>query len=626
MEGAAIVDERRPEGEPHMGSLRGKIMTGYVFITALTVIMGTLSAMNYVSFSGTLNQMMVQNYNSVLASSYMTAALERQDSWALLDIIGDPGAAGQYESARADFLGWLARAEDNVTLPEEDVVVGSIRASFLKYTAAVEALVRGTGSGGQSSSTAGSTYRETVLPSFSETRSACDALLKLNDSAMRAVQDRMTGATTRAAWTTAIVASSALFIALIASYTVSERITRPIRQLAESADRIGRGNLDEGITIESRDEVGVLAREFRSMVNNLRAVRASDIAEVLASRRKLAAVIDGIRDGVVILSEDGRVEVANPTAARALGIEAQEVVGLKIASILKDPRLIQLVDEADDVSADATEPMSIDIEIEPGRRGFFLAEMLRVKSEGDVVARVLVLRDVTAVEETERAKSQFMSAVSHELRTPLTSMSMGVGLLSESKLLADNPREAELLMILRGDVARLAKLVDELFAISRLQKGQMPMLFERATPSELVEAAVVPFRSQAIAQSIALIVDLPADLPPVRVDREKIVWVISNIVGNALRYTDAGGSITVAATRHASKVYISVVDSGTGIPKDKQDAIFEPYVQISRGKKGGAGLGLAISRDVVRAHGGRIWVESEVGHGSTFTFSVPVEP
>lgn len=607
-----------------MSSLRGKIMSGYVAITALTLIMATWSALSNVNLSGGLNEMMVQNYRSVLASANMLAALERQDSWALLSILGEPTAADPYEMARADFLAWFARAEDNITLPNEGQAISSIRESYLRYTAGVDTIARRVWSGAASTAEARDSYVATALPDFEATRVACFQLLTMNDEAMRAVQDRTTRATKAAALTTGLVAVAALMVALIASYTVSERITRPVRRLAESADRIARGHLDEEIVLSGSDEVSILAREFSAMLDHLRALRASDIAAVMASRSKLESVIEAISDGIVVFGPAGLIEVVNPSARRILGLDGQDVVGQKLIDVANDPRLRSLVENIDDPTASQAGATPIDIQLTTGEPSFFLAELLSVWNAGDVIARVLLLRDVTIVEKNERAKSQFMSAVSHELRTPLTSMTMSIGLLGESAVVRESERAAGLVEILRDDAARMSRLVDDLFEISRLQRGQLPMDFRPANLHELADNALDLFRTQAEAQGIGLSVEFPEDLPIVLIDQEKIAWVISNLVGNALRYTDSGGKILVSASRQGSKVYVSVADTGRGIPKDRQEAIFEPYVQLSGGTKGGAGLGLAISRDVVRAHGGRIWVESELEQGSTFTFSVPV--
>lgn len=601
-------------------------MSGYVLVTILVLVMATWSAFNYVRFSGELNAMIVQNYRSVLASSNMVAALERQDSWALLLLSGDQASQPLYEQSRADFLGWLARAEDNVTLPGEGELIDRIREGYLSYTQALSALFAETAAAPLSIE-AGATaraYRVRVLPAFETARAECQELLRINDAAMRTVQGRTTAATVRAAWTIGGVALSTLIAAIILGFTVSDLIARPVRQLADSVRRIGEGRLDEPIAVHSEDEVGHLARAFRLMVSRLRELRASDIAQVIASQSKLASVIDAISDGIVVTADDYTVELVNPVAERVLSVIEESVVGRALTDIVHDPRVIDLLQSQSDDRGQPDEPVLVDMRDRDDRRRYYLAETTPVRHGGELLGRVLLLRDVTAAEEGERVKSQFMSAASHELRTPLTSLTMGVGLLSESKVIREHERERELVDILKEDARRLARLADELFEISVLEKGRLPLNFGRWDVRELINIAMIPFISQAETAGIDLSAQLPEDVTPVRADQEKLTWVVSNLIGNALRYTGAGGKITVSAETHADKVYISVADTGTGIPRDRQEAIFQPYVQLGQAK-GGAGLGLAISRDLVKAHGGRIWVESEPGKGSKFTFSVPAE-
>jgi len=647
-------------------SLRGKIMGGYVIITALALVVGMWSAYNYVRFSGQLNAMMVQNYRSVVAASHLVAALERQDSAALLLLLGDRQAEALFERARVDFLGWLARARDNVTLPGEGEVVARIQSRYLDYSAALAAVAARVREGTLSADAISSVYRQEVLPRFDAAREACWELFALNDGAMRQVQDRMTAASHRAAWSTLLVGVVALVLAVVLGFTVSEVIARPVRRLAESARRVGEGHLDETIPAAGDDEVGLLASEFNAMVEKLREVRASDVARLAASQRKLQAVMEAIGDGMVVTDTALRIESVNPVAREVLGWRGEDVLGRPFAEVVRDARLVELVEREVSPGPGGTTPAAGQAgspggEAGPAREGadsaaggwpggagkgpaggeggavlvehwrdgvrrFYLAEASAVRHRGEVLGVVLLLRDVTAIEEAERSRSQFMSAISHELRTPLASLTMGIGLLAESKALRGCRREAELVDILKEDSRRLARLVDELFEISRLQSGQLPLSFARVGVADMIEAATLPFLAQAEAQKVELRREVPADLPPVRADREKVIWVISNLVSNALRYTPAGGKVTVSAELHGGRVYVSVADTGIGIPREKQDVIFEPYVQLEDRARGGAGLGLAIARDIVRAHGGRLFVESEPGKGSKFTFSLPVEP
>lgn len=616
-------------------SLRGKIMGGYVLITALALAMGMWSAFNYVRFSAQLNAMMVQNYRSVVAASHLVAALERQDSAALLLLLGDTEARALWERAQADFLGWLARAEDNITLPGEGEVVARIRTRYLEYARALEglqAISRGMGTGpgaGAGPGAVSALYRREVLPRFDATREACWDLFRINDEAMSAVQSRMTVAGHRAAWSTLAVGVAAMLMAVVLGFTVSEVIARPVRRLAESARRVGEGHLDEDIEVRSGDEVGVLAAEFNAMVRHLREVRASNVARLLAGRRKLEAVIEAIGDGLVVMDTGLRVESANPVARQVLGWKGEEVQGQDFSRVAGDARLVALVEREAGrapAAAEGVSPEPVLVECTRGdRHRFYLAEATAVRHGEEILGVVLLLRDVTAVEEVERSRSRFMSAVSHELRTPLASLTMGIGLLAESKVLRASPREAELVDILKEDSRRLSRLVDDLFEISRVQSGQLRLNLARVEVAEMVDAAVRPFTAQAEAQKVELRREVPAGLPPVRADREKVTWVISNLVDNALRYTPAGGRVTVSAEAHGAMVYITVADTGMGIPREKQEAIFQPYVQLEDRAAGGAGLGLAIARDMVRAHGGRLSLESEPGRGSRFTFSLPAE-
>ncbi|HEY3313795.1 MAG TPA: ATP-binding protein [Bacillota bacterium] len=605
-----------------MRTLRAKIMGGYVLITVLALLVGTLSALNYVRFTRDLDAIMVRNYRSVIAAGNLVASLERQDSAALLMLMGDQESRSLFEQAKVEFMEWLARAQDNVTEPGEGEAVASIRAGFVNYTRSIGQLEQTVGSGGMTGGTAVATYRREVLPHFNATRQACQELLRINDEAMRAKQARTAAASGRAVWSTIGVAASALLLAVVLGSTLSSLIAQPIRRLAEFARRVGEGHLDESLVIKSDDEVGVLSTEFGRMLEHLRELRASDVAQLTATRLKLGAVIESISDGLVVMDTDSRIESANRVANRVFGWHEGEVAGLPFAEAVEDPRLKDLITRATAGSADRA-PLAVEA-TDNGKKRYYHAEATIIRHQGKSLGIVLLMRDVTAVEEEDRARSRFMSAISHELRTPLASLVMGTGLLAESRTLKDSPRDVELVEIIQEDSRRLDRLVDELFALTRLQMGQVPLRFAEEDVAAMVDLATKPFLPQAETAGVELVRDVPDGFPPVRADRDKVAWVLSNLLGNALRYAPAGGRVRISAELHGSMAYLTVEDDGPGIPKESQEAIFEPFVQLDPAKKGGAGLGLPVSRDIVRAHGGRIWVDSEVGRGSKFTFSLPV--
>jgi NtrC-family two-component system sensor histidine kinase KinB len=238
---------------------------------------------------------------------------------------------------------------------------------------------------------------------------------------------------------------------------------------------------------------------------------------------------------------------------------------------------------------------------------------------------VLLLRDITRLRELDRLKSEFVLTASHELRTPLTSVSMAVDLLMESAAAKLTGKERELLAACHEDVQRLRALVNDLLDLSRIEAGKLELALERVRPAFLFDQALAVVKPQAEAKNLELKLEAPPDLPDVKVDPNKIVWVIVNLLANAVRHTPEGGHIRVKGERVGGQVHISVADDGEGVPYDIQSRIFDKFVQVKRdAAAGGSGLGLAICKEVVRAHRGTIWLESVPGQGSDFTFTIPV--
>jgi signal transduction histidine kinase len=235
---------------------------------------------------------------------------------------------------------------------------------------------------------------------------------------------------------------------------------------------------------------------------------------------------------------------------------------------------------------------------------------------------VTLLEDVTHLREIDRLKSEFIATASHELRTPLTSLQLGVYLLLEKTVGDLTDKQEEILETCRQDCDRLDKLMRDLLDLSKIEGGESPPDLAIVSARDLVINAAENFRPQVEYAGLELKVDVPFDLPSVKADRNQVERVIGNLLTNAIRYTKEGG-IHISAERRGASVAISIADSGTGIPANYLPRIFDKFVQVPGAEIGGAGLGLAISKSLVEAQGGKISVQSEVGRGSTFTFTLP---
>ena len=242
-----------------------------------------------------------------------------------------------------------------------------------------------------------------------------------------------------------------------------------------------------------------------------------------------------------------------------------------------------------------------------------------------MLGAILLLRNVTRLRELDRLKNEFVAMASHELQTPLTSIGMSIGLLNERIAAQLGDTERKLLEVAGEEVDRLRTLVRDLLDLSKIEAGKVEMNFDVVPVRLLAEKAVDILRTQADERSVELEISIDETLPPARADANKITWVLTNLISNALRYTQADGHICLAATEVGSKIHLSVTDDGAGIPYEYQTRIFERFVRIDEEKgRAGSGLGLAICKEIVRAHGGSIWVDSTPGAGSTFTFTIPV--
>jgi signal transduction histidine kinase len=238
----------------------------------------------------------------------------------------------------------------------------------------------------------------------------------------------------------------------------------------------------------------------------------------------------------------------------------------------------------------------------------------------------IIVSEREKVRRSEEAKGRFIADISHQLKTPMTSLAMGVGMLkSRGENLATEKR-VKLIATAHDDCARLTTLINELVDLSRLEAMSRPRPKETLDIAIVIHECIAPLMKQAEKRGVAIDVDISPDLPQITIDSFRFPWVITNLVGNALRYTDRGGRIALKVYRQESRFYFQCVDTGSGINPQFLPHIFDRFTQFSeRGKGGTIGLGLAIVKDIIEQHGGDIEVESTVGAGTCFTFWIPDE-
>ncbi len=608
-------------------TLKKKILIGYGIAFIVMGLVVAWAVLNLVSLGRASDAILRENYRSILAAENMIDALERQDSAVLLLFLGDPETgAGQFRENEARFLEWLARAKDNVTVPGEGKLIQDIEAEYAHYRRQFSAWTAAGTNHKPPDRTLHRYYLETVYLPFVRVRQDCRQLRHLNEAAMYKASERAGSVSNRAIWSTVIFAGSALIIALSFSLFLSGRIVRPLLLFMEAARKITSGDYAVRVPVETRDELGLLAEEFNRMTTQLERYRALNIEQIIAEKQKGEAILASIEDGLVVFDTALRVTGINPAARRMLDLEAVEVLGKNCSEVFPQTPICDLVRQTIESGVPPPGPEEERIVSLPQNQGprhvLFSVTTIGGRERG-LSGIVLLLRDVTRLKEVERLKSEFVMAASHELYTPLTSLSMSIDLLLEQTSGDLPPRDQELLQVAHEEVQRLKALVQDLLDLSKIEAGKITLEFENVALADIFSQIQTIFKGQLEMKPVSLTMDLLEDAPRIRADANKITWVLTNLVSNALRYVGENGHIHLRAKRLGAQVQMSVQDDGPGIPWEDQARIFKKFVQLKGREAGGTGLGLAICKEIVRAHGGSIWVESAPGQGSTFSFTLP---
>jgi NtrC-family two-component system sensor histidine kinase KinB len=609
-------------------TLKQKILIGYAVAFVLMGLVVAWAVLNLVSLGKATDAILHENYRSILAAENMVDALERQDSGILILFLG-AGNRGidQFRESEKVFLEWLARAKDNTTIRGEAELIQSIEADYSKYRQQFSRLtdLRDTAQSSQQPSL--TVYQESIHPLFAKVRKECVGLRRLNEETMYAASVRAGNVAKRAIWSTILVSASALIVALALSLFLAERIVRPIRRFMEATRKISSGDYAVQVPVETRDELGRLAGEFNRMASQLDRYHEMNIEQIITEKNKAEAILSSIEDGLVVFDTKLKVTGINPAARRMLGQEFAESGALHCADIFPDPNVCDLIRKTVEtgMQPDVPDEERIVTFKEGKQFRYYLVSVTAIRGRDRKLSGiVLLLKDVTRLKEVERLKSEFVMAASHELRTPLTSLGMSIDLLLEHIAPELDQKNGDLLRAAHEEVHRMKALVNDLLDLSKIEAGKIELEFESVPIRMLFDHVKTVFKSQMDIKEVKFTSEVAENLPKIRADANKITWVLTNLVSNALRYVSKGGHIQITAHRIGPHIHVSVRDNGPGISQEYQLKIFEKFTQMKGQDGGGTGLGLAICKEIVRAHGGAIWVESAPGQGSTFTFTLPV--
>jgi PAS domain S-box-containing protein len=603
-----------------MRNLRIQLLFSHLTLVALMFAVMIGAVASFLRLGRSIDRILKDNYRSVVAAQDMKEALERIDSAAAFHLAGHPDRAQlQVRAYRPKFEAAYRIEAGNITEPGEHEMARDLGRRWERYSADVGRFLAEPKSLRQRAF-----YFDVLHPEFQALKARAQDIEDLNQAAIlradRRAKSEARHASRVAIGVTAVTLALALFFALRMVGTS----LAPLRTLSRQAEEIGAGHLNQRIELHRTDEIGTLAVSFNRMAERLKEARRIEEDRLHRAERMSDEALESLFDPVIVTDAAGCVVHLNRAAEGLFG-PASAATGRPVARVVEEhvAAAIDCVLRQEGASADEGEADYVALPDDETERTYRLRTTPMHDNDGGLLGAVAVLEDVTHLRHLDRLKTEFVSVASHELRTPVTSLLLSVQLMQEGGAGPLSPAQQEIVAAQREDLARLDQIMRDLLDLSRLEAGVVPPRFEIVPVRELVEDAVAAVTPKAEAGGLTIQHGEVGDVVAVRADRAQITRVLVNLLDNAVRYSPPGRDIILKTKREGEDVAFSVSDSGTGIPADYLERIFDRFVQVPGSSRGGSGLGLSIAQTIVKAHGGAITAESTLGKGSTFLFHLP---
>jgi NtrC-family two-component system sensor histidine kinase KinB len=583
--------------------LASRIRNGSLLMLAIALILGVIALPRVYRLGGAIRATLYRNYVSIEAAQHMTAALDSTQ------LAQRDGTLPQVLSAnRSVFMHWIDIELGDITEVGEEKLARDIK---WRANAIFDALQRDP--------------KQPRDSEFDALRGRLDELVRTNKQAMFRADSRANQMGKRLAYEYAGGLALLFIIGIALSWTLAWTISKP---LAELTDRLRSFSL-RGPSLRLGEqpiaELQAVAQEFNRMAERLAEFDKLNVDRLIYEKSKTEAIIESLEDGIVMIDTRGIVAHINELAAIILGLEREAALGSPFDDLDSNhPHYLRIRSALAEMRGRANgRQVEIDLHVRGRDHTYVLKAVPLRQEQGPSFGTILILQDITYLRDKDRARANLVATLSHELKTPLTSLALAADLLDRSAGNLDS-RQREWLATISEEIARMRQLAESLLGLAHGEAGAIAVRRLEFDLSDVVNSVVKSFAIQAEQKQVKLSTETTAAHLSVTGDPVKLSWVVSNLVGNALRYTPGGGAITVRLQACEDFVRLQVRDSGPGIAPEIRDHLFERFAQWRPNglEAGSGGLGLAIVKDIVEGHGGRIFVESSAG-GSEFTVDLP---
>lgn len=560
--------------------IKNKLTYSIGSLLLVIIFLGLFSARNITQMKRDTENILADNYNSVRYAQQMQGMLNtfHKDSTSLVA-----------------FQNALDLQTRNITEPYEKAATEMLVEKFNRFKA------------------------DPNEENFIALNETINSIVLLNTTAISRKAEIANETANEAALWIIVVAVLSAIIATIMLIRFPKSFTRPIKELTEGIIEVSNQNYDNRLNFGSKSEFGKVADSFNSMAEQLATYRKSSVARIMATKRYLEIIINSIDEPIIGLDNNKTILFANNAATNILNIPHDKIVGQQALDVSLHNDLFRRLMRGMENAEKKDEPLKI---YSDNKESYFQVHYTTASEQSGTVIQ---LSNVTKFKELDNAKTNFISTISHELKTPIAAILMSLKLLDDDRVGDMNDEQKALSLSIRENSDRLLSITGELLKMTQVETGKIQLNPKVTKPVELINYAINATRVLAEKFGCNIEVAYPEKLPKLFVDSEKIAWVVTNLLSNAIHYSSENARIIVGAYKVNNKVEIFIQDFGKGIDPRYHDSIFDRYFRVPGTKVQGSGLGLAISKEFVESHGGTIRVESEVGKGSKFiaSFSIP---
>ena len=609
-----------------MKKLKSKITLGVLFLFLVIVLLSLLGILFTNKLAEETKGTILNNYTSVEYSFQMLKSIDNLYSLQLEQIktksFEDSVLISSIQNEKNIFDEKLKLETNNITETGEAELVYQLHKQYKDYYSLFKEIKPNR------------IYGENDINKFSEqylkVRQTITEIYDLNMFAIQKKSSELQNLADEITIYMAIVATISILITLSFIFYFPTKIVEPIKELTARIKSISERKYDQKLELNSKDELGELASAFNLMAERLKLYEAKHIDQLLSEQKRMESLVHNLDDGVLLIDENKNVVVVNKKILDITGLKESEMISRNLPDIAAHNDLVREIFRntlSQNQESNSNKPLRI---VFNNQEFFYKIEKEEIKTYSEItrkdtfIGHLIILKNITQFQVRDTAKTNLLATASHELKTPLSSINLSLKLLEDKRLGELSKEHTEVISSLRQQSNRLSRVINELLDYSQIETGNIKLNFTWVKPEDVIELGITALVMQAAEKNIHFETEIEENLPEVRADLEKVVFVFVNILNNAIRYSKQNDEIKFILNKCNGEVLFSIIDHGPGISKEDQEKLFQRFTQVGKKSRQGWGLGLAISKEFIQAQNGRIWIESEVGQGSKFIFSLPI--